>query len=312
MFKIACLILAHKNASQIKRLSDTLTRNGLFVFIHLDRKWTLTPDDKELFASFSSNAYIIDERISTFLDHRSLVDASLALIREAKRVLNPNYYILMSAQDYPIKPIPELKDMLYRKYPNPFIDCTPYDKRNWIYYKFKDSGLYNDFLHTLRQSRCCFIRKVERRLHKFHLGNTRFSLHRKLQESGVALYGGSAWWTLPDIVINEILSDINLNKYLYNLNLKSYTPEETFFQTYTMRTSLKTKVSVNDRTEQAQNCLTYANFETPTKPFCGHPHIIESEDWKWLVARREFFARKFDMEKDKKVFDVIDKFIGNF
>lgn len=307
--KIACLILAHKNAQQLKRLCDVLSYNGLYVFIHIDRKWKLTEEDRSILASLKEKCHIIDTRISTFLDHRSLVDASLALVREARDKVNPTYYILMSAQDYPIKPIRDLKELLKSNYPKPYIDCTPYDNSNWVYHKFKWSTLCYYVENIKHHCKSVFLRRVINRIFwdiERLLIPTPLTTYNRLKKHGVQLYGGSAWWCLPDKAIDDILNDIDTHIKLFELYQKTYTPEETFFQTYIMRSSVANLVDINPPEARAQNSLTYANFETSTKKFAGHPHIITVDDWKWLNKRPEYIARKFDLSVDSAILDTID------
>lgn len=307
--KLACLILAHKNIEQLMHLCSVLLNNNIYIFVHIDKKWNISEDEIKALAYMSQNIYVSDKRYSTYIDHKSLVEATLHLCKLAKDSISPSYYILLSGQDYMIKSVVSFKKKLFDEYPRPFIDCTPYDVSNWMYYKYKNSELYNCFLHKLRTSNVQLLNKIERRLHKWRFGNHNISLFKKLRKFRVDLYGGSAWWILPDIAVDEIFEDINSNPQIVKLLNSSFTPEESFFQTMIMRTSLKSSVEINDVLERRQNCLTYANFETPSKPFKGHPYIITSDDWIWLKDRPEYFARKFDFEVDKKIFDIIDSFI---
>lgn len=309
IMKIACLILAHKNLEQLIHLCRVLTKNNLYVFIHFDKKWNLSKEEIKVVQQISSYVYISEKRFSTYLDHRSLVDATLHLCNLAKKSVSPSYYALLSGQDYPIKSLFLLKEKLCNEYPKPFIDCTPYNKNNWMYYKYKNSSIYNKFLHRLRLSNVFLLKKIERRLHKWRFGNHSLSLFASLNNKGVYLYGGSAWWILPDIAIEEIFLEIESNPKVAQLLLLSFTPEESFFQTMVMRTSINGKIVMNDIYERKQNCLTYANFETPLKPFSGHPHIITSMDWLWLKNRPEYFARKFDITVDREIIEIIDKYL---
>lgn len=312
--KIACLILAHKNVQQLKRLCDVLSRNGLFVFIHIDKKWKLTEEDISIITNLDRKCHVIDTRISTFLDHRSLVDATLALVREAHDKIHPAYYILMSAQDYPIKPINDLKELLTKNYPKPYIDCTPYDESNWLYYKFRWSILSYYIENIKHHCKYIFIRRVISRIFRDmenYLIPASLKTSNWLIKHGVQLYGGSAWWCLPDKAIDDILYDIETNTKLFEFYQKTYTPEETFFQTFVMRSSVANMVDLNAKETRSQNCLTYANFETPTKKFVGHPHIISDEDWVWIRQKPEYIARKFDTRLYPVVFDLIDRYTGN-
>lgn len=137
----AALIMAHKNVDQVIRLIRSLSSDKIHVFVHLDKKMKITKSEKKDMSSCADNVYIIDERVNGMLDTWSLVEAALHLIRYAKEVglqrgFNYSYFMLLSGQDYPIKSKKNISDYLKDSYPKPLIDCTPYDKSNWVYHKF--------------------------------------------------------------------------------------------------------------------------------------------------------------------------------
>lgn len=138
-----------------------------------------------------------------------------------------------------------------------------------------------------------------------------FFLSKQFKRKGVAIYGGSSWWCLPDIMIEEIINDIRHNNWIRKLLMKTYTPEETVFQTLVMRTNFASQVSINPIERFTQNCLTYANFHVPGKSFKGHPYTITVHDLSRILTRDEFFARKFDYDIDASVLDVIDSKINS-
>ena len=279
------------------------------VYVHIDKKWKIS--DKDLNLITSVGAVVIPKRISCYLDEWSLVEASLQLISEAKKKYDYDYYILLSGQDYPIKPINSIVDVLSNNYPRPYIDVTPYDKTNWVYYKFRYTPLHQSILkltnrvQSILKRRIRGAKKLRNSIDKYV--PRRYELFPRLKSLNVSLYGGSAWWILPNVAINEIMEDMGKNPNIVDLFKKTQTPEETFFQTLIMRTSCAKNVEINPIWERKQNCMTYANFETPTKKFVGHPHTLVAEDWKWLKLRKEFFARKFDIQVDEEIFYVIDK-----
>src|SRR5690606_22598846 len=94
--------------------------------------------------------FICKNRISASLDKWSLIEATMEMICTAKWVENKtnkakyHYYALLSGQDYPIKPIGLLLNLLSSTYPKPYIDCTPFDKKNWLKKKFKTLTIENE------------------------------------------------------------------------------------------------------------------------------------------------------------------------
>ena len=85
--KLAILILAHRNLEQLKRLIISLNHKDIDIFIHLDKKWELSPRQIEELERTNSNRVIVcDNRISGKLFDWSLVQAEMELIRKAKQI----------------------------------------------------------------------------------------------------------------------------------------------------------------------------------------------------------------------------------
>lgn len=309
--KIACLLLVHKNISQVQRLCTCLQHESIEIFVHIDKKMKIRKDELETLKSFSNKIHILPERVSCFLDEWSLVKATMNLVMYARDFLRGNvgYYVLMSGQDYLIKPISSLVNHLCNNYPKPFIDCTPRSEINWVAEKFAHTKIriYARKLRRITNVRGFLLLSlyIERLIPKKSI------LYNKLRRFEIPFYGGSAWWALPDKAIDEIIYFYLNKKEFIDVYKWSDTPEETFFQTIIMQTSIADSVVINNPNERAQNCLTYANFETPTKGFVGHPHVIGTYDFGWLVKKDQYIARKFDINVDSDIFDKLDQYIYN-
>ena len=66
-------------------------------------------------------------------------------------------------------------------------------------------------------------------------------------------------------------------------------------------------VEINPTYQKEQNCKTYAYFTDIDKPFCGHPYILTIKEYDKLKFSDCFFARKFDIKKDKEVIRLIEE-----
>ncbi len=306
--KYAVLILAHKNVGQVKRLIRTLQNPMIDIYIHCDKRW-----DEGYFSLKKEgypNVYFTDNRVCSDLDTWELVQAPMNLINKSKEINRDGYkyYILISGQDYPLARTEEILDKLEQSYPKPFIDCTPYDENNWLYHKFKSASFFNKFRKFIDNK---MKKGLLRKAIKFPLFliNRLSKPKKELDKLGVDLYGGSAWWILPDIVIDYILDEyINQDKYLKILS-RTKTPEETFFQIMTMKSPCAGLVEINPKDMVLQNCKTFAYFFDEDKPFTGHPYVFTMSDTDKLkeVSKNAFFARKFDEKIDKAVFEWIDR-----
>lgn len=321
--KLAILVLAHKNINQLFRLINRLNHIDVDIFIHFDQKWNITEDYmNRLKAINEGSIFFVNRRISVSLDTWSLVDATIELIKISKQIEHDNgvhyiYTALLSGQDYPIKNIDYILSLLKKHYPKPFIDCTPWDRSNWVYGKFNrlpSEAIVNMFINSYMKS--SIIRKIVK-VPIFLLFNTikifYNNPYKNLQGLKCKLYGGSAWWLLPDIAINDMLCEYNNpHSEIIPILKNTFTPEETFFQILIMRSNVASLVELNTKDALTQNCLTYAHFTDEGKPFIGHPYILTVDDFKRIIKLPHCFARKFDEVVDSEVLDLIDQEILNY
>jgi hypothetical protein len=320
--KLAILIIAHKNLNQLLRLLKRIKHDRIDIFVHIDQKWDLSEKDLESIRSIDKKSiFVIEKRISVSLDTWSLIEATMELIKQSKNIesrkgINYKYTALLSAQDYPIKNIDSFIELLNRSYPKPFIDVTPYDNNNWLYSKFHRFSSENK-MNMLINSKIkpgVFRRVIKLPIYlTFRLiGLFYDNPYKKFIKLNCKLYGGSAWWVLPDLAIHYINERYhNPNDKIIEVLKQTYTPEETFFQIMVMQSILASRVELNSKFTVSQNCLTYAHFTDVGKPFNGHPYHFEAVDLKKLMRLPHYFARKFDDTVDKVILDLIDQRILN-
>jgi hypothetical protein len=320
--KLAILILAHKNLEQLKRLIARLLHENVNIFIHIDKKWKLSDDEyNHLINLNKEKIFITNNRISASIYLWSLVEATMELVNKAKQIekekdVKYHYFALLSGQDYPIKPIDYLVSLLQNSYPKPFIDCTPYHPKNWMQGKFKTLPMENKvLLYFINKWKPGKIRRLRNMLIKVPV----YSFYKvlklfietpftKLLRENCGLYGGSAWWILPDkaiSIIHQRYSDPG-DKVVEYLS-KTLSPEETFFQIMVMQTEVASLVELNPPLDKKQNCLTYAHFRSQGKPYIGHPYILDSSDFYMLKNLPHCFARKFDEKLNNTILDKIEK-----
>lgn len=309
--RFAALIIAHKNANQLVRLIRALKDDEIDVYVHLDKKWNISQEEIEQIKRASSYVTVIDQRFSGYLDTWSLCEITMALLEKACAGNKQyDYFMLLSGQDYLIKPVSYIKHYLKEQYPTPLIDCTPLRKDNWIYPGFKwiRFNWYYRMVEKLTKS------KELRRILLLPIYVVQIvvtlimkSPYKRLTKLGCDLYGGSAWWILPKSVVEFCIREVDANTAIVKAFKLKNTPEESFFQTMVMRSSLKELVKVNDPYEVLQDCMTYAYFFDDTHQPTGHPYILTEENFNMLKARKELFARKFDVSINSKILDKIDQ-----
>lgn len=307
----AILIISHKNLEQLMRLVSVLQDDDFDIYIHLDKKWKLSDENIRSLKGLGKNITVLDRRISGYLDTWSLCEITLELAREAcKKNKNYHYFLLLSGQDYPIKPISYIKEKLEKTYPKPLIDVTPMTKDNWVYSGFK----WIRFHWYYRLVEKITDKRITRKLLLLPAYGIQFlttiivgSPYLRLKKEKCQLFGGSAWWILPAEIIDSCLEEYKKDTKIIQAFKMKNTPEETFFQTMAMRSELTDQIDVNDPHEILQNCMTYAYFFDEEHEPTGHPYILTKNNFEMLQERREFFARKFDSNIDAEILDLIDQ-----
>lgn len=314
----AIMIMCHKNIDQVIRLIHKCSSKDTKVIVHVD---VLCEISKQQAVDIrKSGAYLCDNRIHGELDHRSLVDITMIMINKALEIEKTEsivfkYYCLLSGQDYLTKPIEYINMQLERSYPIPYIDCTPYRRNNWIYHKFSYTKRFLPFLlwirnNTVRKSFPWFVLKCLTYIYECIADVLHISNYYKLKRGGIKLYGGSAWWILPDTAVKFIVQEYeSCAEYVTDL-LDAWTPEETFFQTITMRSEAKQYVLLNTPDTVAQSCKTWAYFFDDDKPPAVHPYVFTINEYEKLINHNCWFARKFDSKIDSDILDKLDVYLA--
>jgi hypothetical protein len=108
MTQIAYLIHAHNEPELCLRLINKLQSEQSLFFIHWDRKSNFSYLKFKELTQGIKNVQIFSE-FEMFWMGYSLVDATLFLMKRALEYSNQiKYFVLLSGQDYPIKPITEI------------------------------------------------------------------------------------------------------------------------------------------------------------------------------------------------------------
>ncbi len=109
-------------------------------------------------------------------------------------------------------------------------------------------------------------------------------------------YGGSAYFCLAKRHVSYILRYIENKPDLIGFFRRTFAPDEMFFQTILMNSSLKDSI-VNDN-------LRYIDWCKQGVPL---PAVLTVADVENLLCSTKLFARKFDLDVDSKILDYIDK-----
>lgn len=303
------LVLAHKNPDQLSRLINKLQDERSYFFIHIDLKSDIEKFKAQLTLP---NVHFIKDRLDCIWGDYSQVLATLNLIKEALKIADEGYFILLSGQDYPIKPLKAINEYLIENKSADFISFSesPMVKESDIYdsrinmFKVNFSSLKDSYilLHPILNSSYKKIFQyfklfLKNKIKPRELG---VFLCRSRKSPFIYHHKGSQWWCLRTCTIKELYDFYEENKQKIDQYYK-YTlcADEQFFQTILME--------INNKRKQLliKNNIHFIDWSRKNVPL---PVTFGIEDVDLLMNQpsSKLFARKFDMSTSPHVLDLID------
>jgi hypothetical protein len=272
--RYAYIISAYKNLEQVTRLVHRLHSDRVSFLVHVDRK----TDDGAYEALVES---LRDVPSVGFLARHTChwggfghVRATLKGIDELTRREIPfDYVILLTGQDYPIKPSEYIERFFERQAPSSFMGFAALPSDSWS----PRGGLDR-------------IEDWHLRLYGHHL---RLPSGRRFP-SGLRPFGGGAYWCLSRECIAYVADFVARRPDVVSFFRHVDIPDEIFFQTILLNSELRDTI-VNDN-------LRYIDWTHGRRPA-----ILEVRDFEALRASPKLFARKFDVNQDETVLGLIDR-----
>lgn len=277
--KLAILVLAHKDVVQLNRLLASLEHPDIDVYVHVDAK----QDDFFRQNIRAGRAIVLpkDESCSVNWGDIGFPIAALKLLRLASSQATYNHYMLISGQDYPVRPMSELLDFLSKggDYLD-FVEGIRFDSRYLLYYP---SWLIGKEVW----------KRPIRGIYKC-LGMGPFA--RILQRKNRPFYKpfcGSSWWVFRGTVVNWILSELEREPRWLSFYSNSLNPDEGLFQTLYMNSPF---------VGQNNNILTYIDWSANGPS----PEVLTVKDFDSIIQSKKFFARKMDTESSTLLLNLLD------
>lgn len=284
--EIAYLILAHKNPEQLERLVDRLKCDGTDFFIHIDKK-TRPIFNLDKLSEIDNKVNFI-ESIDIYLGGFSLTKVILNGFKEIlKKDKKYDYIVLLSGQDYPIKPNEYIKNFFEKNKGKEFIAYNPIPTVNWISdnYGWDRIEYYYDVDVNMAEGKD-YNEVMEAR-----------GVKRKFLD-GVEPYGGSAWFALTYNCVEYIVDFINKNEHFIQFYKYTKFSHEMLFHTTILNSHFAENVkNIN---------IHYMDWSCN-----GGNKILREENMVNIYISECLFARRFDIYIDKKILNEIDSTILN-
>jgi hypothetical protein len=124
----------------------------------------------------------------------------------------------------------------------------------------------------------------------------RLPLKRRLPD-GVTFYAGSQFWCLSPKHCLYVLGVANKWSSLFQ---RSLIPDELFFQTILMNSKFFAEL-INEQ-----------GTHTRWEKNAASPSLLRIKDLPELMRSPSYFARKFDLDQDQQIMDVLDQSQADF
>jgi len=275
----AYLIRAHQRPDQLIRLVDRLSTPTASFHIFVSARAS-----DEVFEAMRrglagrEDVHWVD-RIPAYYSGFSLVRSMLAGLESISRSGPlPPHVVILSGQDYPLRPAHEIEASLAGRTGESLVEHFPIPSERWA---DENGGL--DRIRHLHFERVHYRTRI-----------LRVPFLRRSFPDGLEPHGGSAWCALSDEAVRRLLSFGDTSPKAFRFFARVKTPDEMFIQTVLLNSPLRERV--------ANEPIHHIEW-----PGGSHPAIFRREDFSRLAASGKPFARKFDIEVDAEILDLIDR-----
>jgi hypothetical protein len=279
--EIAHFILAHNRPKQLERLINRLIYPGAAIYIHLDKKTPVGPFEHLL--QYPS-VHFVKKRVKVTWGAANMFNAIINTCREIRQAGKDFKFInLLSAQDYPLQSQKYIHDFLSRHQHTAFMNFEKFDP-DWTeafsrtnQYHFNDFNIPGIF----------FFQRIVNKL-----------TPPRVFPLGLTLTGRSTWFTLPAEHVYYMIDYWDSNAKLRSFVKLTWSPDEYLFHTILYNSKYSGNM-VNDN-------LRFIKWE----PGKVNPNTLTVNNIEEILSSGKLFARKFDINTDEKVLDLIDEHIS--
>lgn len=279
--RFALLIITYSSPKQTKRLVESLNNGEFDFYIHVDKKMDIKTHH-DLFDI--PNVYFVENRIDIKWAGFTTVEAALSGIRFiAATGIKYDFINLITGQDYPIKSASYISNFLKQNIGKEFIYYKHFEKE-WEEAKSRVEKYHFTELPFRGKHRLAFLVNALTPKRKFPVN--------------LELVGKETFWTLSLECATYVVNYIDSNKRLKRFLRYTWGSDEFIFQTIIMGSPFKEKVENK-------------NYRLINWPEIGaRPNTFVTKDFEKIMKSDALFGRKFDINVDEKIFDLLDSANG--
>lgn len=288
MNRHAHLIIAHNNFEILEKTLKILDDEKNDFYIHIDKK-VKNFDFEKIKNIVKKSKIIFTERIDIKWGHSSQIDCELILLKSAANN-SYSYYHLLSGVDMPIKPKEEIYNFFEKNLGKEFIHF-----QNKIYnMKNNDRfSLYHLFPYFLRSKYKYILGIIE----IFFIKLQKILKINRIKNQNIQFQKGANWFSITDNFVEYVLLK---EKWIKDTFKYTSCCDEIFLQTLIINSEFKENLYSKEFDD---------NHITSVKRYIdwsrGTPYTFRKEDFNDLINSEALFARKFDLNTDREIIDMI-------
>jgi len=314
--KVAFLVLNHRHPAQLVRLLETL-RSQLPdspIVVHHDVYREELPS---ALTAHIGNVHLLASEKRIVWGDFGLAEVYCWSLTWMREHLDFDWVVVLSAQDYPIKPLVGLADDLVKNGADAVFRADPISQlatvaecinaRHRYFYQYRprvaEGGTVipagvRALLRRGTRSLMAVLNLIQPLFKIYRLPDGipyRFGwrAHRKPFNDSWRCWKGSSWFAMSRRALE------------YVLNYMSEHPEYVNYCSRTMHAdeSMIATIAFNSQNLRIANRdVTYTRWGSKT----GHPDFFQAADLPDLLALPHYFARKFDIDKDSRILDELE------
>lgn len=302
------LVLSHGKAEQLFRLVQTLRAGSpdSAIVLHHDAKGD--PLDENALLELGG-IFFVKPQVFVEWGTASQLDSLLRSINFALKNLDFSWLSVLSAQDYPLRPLAAIEDELRDSPFDAFVDAAPVAPSAWVsaryfmqYRPLPRLRYANLFPRQLFSAIDWFCDQLNDRQSLIHIegGPRDTSKHLGIRtknhpfSSHFTCFKGSDWFTLSQRAADYLLAFGHKRPEIFEYYRRTFIPSESYYQTVLCNAN-ELKICNDNRR------FILWGRESP------HPKTLTLTDFDAMTLSGKDFGRKFDTKVDSAVLDALDR-----
>ena len=286
MKKHAYLIMAHTQPELLKKLLQMLDNERNDIYLHIDSKAKDYPLD-EVAAVLKKSKCIFTERTDVKWGSYSQINCEMILLKEAVKTEHA-YYHLLSGMDLPIKSQDEIF-AFFEKYEGlEFVDeddvtisDAALSRVKYTHRFYGKAGSVEDILGALSTK-----------------GQKLLGIDKTKKYSDIIFQKGRNWFSITHGLAKLV---VEKEAWIQEVFGQSVCGDELFLQTVARNSDYAEKIC-NPNTMPEIPDTRYIDWKRGSN---NNPYVFREEDFEELKNAPGLFARKFDLNVDKKIVEKL-------